>query len=88
MVNLMSRKEQFIKGLVEHVDWDREWVEQHFMNFAPMFEIGDEIDFVISEAQRLRKRYSNILAAPLMYRVEDNLVYLVKEDKIIPKTNR
>jgi carbonic anhydrase len=79
MVNLMARKEIFIQGLVETAGWDRDFAEQHFTQFAPMFEIGNEIDFVISEAQRLRHRYPKIQVAPLLYKVEDNLLYQVKE---------
>jgi carbonic anhydrase len=79
MVRLMSRKEEFIEGLVENGGWDREQAERHFMSFAPMFEIGDEIDFVTSEAKRLALRYPRVQIAPLIYRVEDNLLYLIKE---------
>lgn len=80
MVNLIQRKELFIQGLVENGGWRSEAAEEHFMQFAPMFEIGNEIDFVLSEAKRLRWRYPKILIAPLLYRVEDNLLYLIKED--------
>ena len=80
MVNLVARKEAFIDGLVERAGWDRETAEQHFMQFAPMFEIGNEVDFVLSETQRLRTRYPKILVAPLLYKVEDNLLYQIKED--------
>lgn len=80
MVNLMSKKQNFIDGLVEEAGWDRQWAEEHFMNFSPMFEIGNEIDFVLSEAKRLRLRYPNILVAPLYYNVDDNKLYLVNED--------
>lgn len=80
MVNLSARKEQFIEGLVNNAGWDKEWAEEHFLHFAPMFEIGNEIDFVLSETQRLRLRYPKILVAPLLYRVEDNLLYLIDEN--------
>ncbi len=50
------------------------------MNFAPMFEIGNEIEFVLEEAKRLRTKYPNILIAPLYYNVDNNLIYLLKED--------
>lgn len=80
MVNLISKKDKFIKGLVENAGWNAEKASEHFMNFAPMYEIEDEIDFVLSEAKRLRNKYPKILIAPLMYNVEDNLLYLVKED--------
>ena len=79
MVNLIARKDQFIQGLVENAGWDKEWAEEHFMHFAPMFEIGNEVDFILSEAKRLRLRYPKIQVAPLMYRVEDNLLYLINE---------
>ncbi len=79
MVNLMSRREQFIQGLVDQAGWEKEWAEEHFMHFAPMFEIGNEVDFVLSEAKRLRLRYPRVQIAPLMYLVEDNRLYLVRE---------
>jgi carbonic anhydrase len=79
MVNLISRRDQFINGLVEKAGWERGWAEEHFMHFAPMFEIGNEIDFVISESQRLRMRFPKIQVAPMMYKVEDKRLYLLKE---------
>lgn len=79
MVNLISKKERFINGLVESAGWEREYAESHFTHFAPMFEIGNEIDFVLSEAARLRLRYPNILVAPLFYNIDDNKLYLVTE---------
>jgi len=80
MVNLMARKDIFVNGLVDNAGWDREWAEQHFTQFAPMFEIGNEIDFVLSETQRLRNRYPKIQVAPLLYKVEDNLLYQIQEN--------
>jgi carbonic anhydrase len=80
MVNLIARRDLFIQGLVENAGWEKEWAEQHFMHFAPMFEIGNEIDFVLSESKRLRLRYPKIQVAPLFYRVEDNLLYLIREN--------
>jgi carbonic anhydrase len=79
MVNLVARRDSFIQGLVENAGWERELAEQHFMNYAPMFEIGNEIDFVLSEAKRLASRYPKVQVAPLLYKVEDNLLYQIKE---------
>jgi carbonic anhydrase len=81
MVNLIDRKEQFIRGLVKNAGWQLEAAEDHFHQFAPMFEIGNEIDFVLSEVKRLRLRYPKILVAPFLYRVEDNRLYLIQENK-------
>ncbi|MFN8372760.1 MAG: carbonic anhydrase [Anaerolineae bacterium] len=79
MVNLMSRRTLFIENLVTNAGWTHEQAEEHFTNFAPMFEIGNEIDFVLSEANRLRYKYPKILVCPMLYRVEDNLLYLIHE---------
>jgi len=79
MVNLSSKKEAFISGLVESAGWDEEFAEEHFNNFSPMFEIGNEIDFVLSETVRLRARYPRIVIAPMLYKVEDNKIYMIKE---------
>jgi len=80
MVNLNARKDVFIQGLIENAGWDLEWAEQHFMHFAPMFEIGNEVDFVLSESKRLRLRYPKVQVAPLLYKVEDNLLYQITEN--------
>lgn len=80
MVNLNERRELFIQGLVDNAGWKRELAEEHFEKFAPMFEIGNEMDFVLSEAKRLRLQYPKIQVAPLFYRVEDNLLYFIQED--------
>lgn len=79
MVNLIARKEQFIDGLVTRAGWDRKLAEEHFMNFASMFEIGNEVDFISNEAKRLRLRYPKIVVAPFIYKIEDNQLYLIKE---------
>jgi carbonic anhydrase len=79
MVNLISRKEQFVRGLVETAGWQAQAAEEHFNHYAPMFEIGNEIDFVLSEVKRLRLRYPKILVAPLLYRVENNQLCLIQE---------
>lgn len=78
MVNLISRKTEFINGLVEGAGWTKEAAEDHFMNLALMHEIGNEIDFVTSETNRLRKRYPKIMVAPLYYKMDDNRLYCVR----------
>ena len=78
MVGLSGRREQFVSGLVD-AGWERELAEQHFDSYAPLFEIGNEIDFVLAEAKRLRSRYPKVLVAPLLYNVEDNRLYCLRE---------
>jgi carbonic anhydrase len=81
MVNLVARREAFINGLVANAGWERERAEEHFTHFAPLFEIDNEVDFVLGEAARLRIRYPGVKVAPMIYKVEDNLLYLVRETR-------
>jgi carbonic anhydrase len=78
MVGISGRRTEFVDGLVD-AGWERELAEQHFDAYAPLFEIGNEIDFVLSEAIRLRARYPNVLVAPLYYNVDDNRLYAINE---------
>ncbi len=79
MVNIAARKQLFVQGLAERAGWTPQMAEEHFYQFAPMFEIGNEVDFVLSEVKRLRLRYPKILVAPLIYKVEDNRLYMIAE---------
>ncbi len=79
MVNLAARRELFVEGLMQNAGWEREAAEEHFIQYAPLFEIGNETDFLRSEAQRLRARYPKILVAPLLFRIEDQQIYLIEE---------
>lgn len=79
MVNLVARRQLFVNGLVEHAGWTLQAAEEHFNTFAPMFELTNEVDFILSEVQRLRSRYPAILVAPMIYRMEDNRLYVIRE---------
>jgi carbonic anhydrase len=79
MVSLVSRRNEFIEGLVEIAGWNREKAEEHFAQFAPMYEIGNETDFVLSETKRLGDRYPKVVIAPMFYRVNENKLYLLEK---------
>lgn len=79
MVNLMSRKRIFVRGLVRRGGWEKRDAEEHFKSYAMMFEIGNETDFVLSEVKRLRLRYPKVTVAPMFYKVEDHRLYLLRE---------
>src|SRR6185295_15236398 len=78
MAQLDRRREQFIEGMVRNAGWEREHAEQHFAESAPKFGIRDEVEFVLKEADRLRAIYPRIFVAPLLYRVEDDLLYQLR----------
>lgn len=81
MVNLASRKDLFIKGLVKRAGWTKKDAEEHFKDYSATFEIGNEVEFILSEVKRLRLQYPKVKVAPMLYNVEDNRLSLLKEKK-------
>lgn len=79
MVNLISKKTNFIDGLCRNANWDRKRAEEHFMNYAPMFEIDNEVEFVVNEAKRLSEKYLGVQVVPLLYTIEDNMLSIILE---------
>jgi carbonic anhydrase len=79
MVSLMARKQPFIDGLIERAGWTKEHAEEYFMNYVPMFEINNEIDFILSEVKRLRVKYPKVKVVPMLFKVEDGRLYLLRE---------
>ncbi len=79
MSNIPTKKETFINNLVEHAGWNKTDALQHFEEYSQKHEIGDEVDFVLNETNRLREMYPKIKVVPMMYLLEDHKLYLVGE---------
>ncbi|MBI5245614.1 MAG: carbonic anhydrase [Elusimicrobia bacterium] len=78
MSGLAARREPFVTGLVD-AGWERPEAEEQFDRFLPSHEIGNELDFIVSEARRLRTLYPKVVVAPFVYRVEDDHLCAVRE---------
>ena len=66
---------------LKNAGWKKEMAEDHFVKLAPESEIGNEIDFVLMETERLRKLYPTVCIVPLLYKVENNRLYPVNENQ-------
>lgn len=80
MARLDQRRHQFINGLIDAAGWDEARAAKHFEDSAPKFGIHDEVEFVLRETERLRTIYPPITVVPLLYRVEDDLLYQLRPD--------
>ena len=78
MSGIYDRREAFLAGLVE-VGWTREAALEHFERHAPQHEIGRPEDFVLAEALRLRALYPKVEVAPLLYRIEDDRIAVLRD---------
>jgi carbonic anhydrase len=80
MARLEQRRDVFVRGMVDVAGWNEARATKHFAESAPKFGIRDEVDFVMHEANRLRDIYPRITVVPLLYRVEDDLLYQLRAD--------
>lgn len=79
MVNLDAKKDQFVQGLVKNAGWAANIATEKFNKNEPIFEIRDELAFIMDQTRLLREIYPPITIVPMIYKVEDNLLYLIKE---------
>lgn len=75
MKRVAGMHDAFVNGLVEHAGWQPDAAERLFAEGVPKFGIDDEVAFVMAEAERLASLYPRLRVAPLLYRVEDDLLY-------------
>jgi carbonic anhydrase len=79
MVNLDAKKDRYIDGLVKNAEWSEAKATQSFAKNEPIFEIHDEVAFILDQTRLLRKIFPPITIVPMIYKVKDNLLYLIKE---------
>jgi carbonic anhydrase len=78
MAHLQQKRDKFIDGMVKNAGWDRARAEKQFAEGAAKFGVANEVDFVMREADRLREIYPRVMVAPLLYKVEDDLLYQLR----------
>src|SRR5918912_2371263 len=78
MARVAHLHDEFLRRLVEYAGGDEARAERHYAESVPKFSIVDEVDFVMREAERLRGLYPKITVVPLLYRVEDDLLYQLR----------
>lgn len=69
----------FIESLSRLENWDAERAKDHFLNYAPIYEIENETEFVLMESKRLSEKYKGITVVPLYYTLDDNKLSLIEE---------
>jgi carbonic anhydrase len=93
MSNTAHHRDAFVTVLCEKYNWKRPQAVEFFDNHARSHDIGNEIDFVLQEAQRLSSLFPGLTVVPILFRVEDDRLYLIydwlianaKDDAIMRK---
>ncbi|MBS2008551.1 MAG: SulP family inorganic anion transporter [Cyanobacteria bacterium SZAS TMP-1] len=79
MSNPQEKREAFVASLRDRHGWTHEQALSFFDQHAQSREIDDAIDFSIKEARRLSTLFRGLKVVPLLFMLEDNCLYLVKE---------
>ncbi len=79
MCGIADRRQAFIEGMVENAGWTEEAAVDHFLQNAPLFETGNEVEFLFSEAERLRRRYPKIQVMPMRYSIAEGRLFKIVE---------
>jgi len=78
MVGLTSKKDAFIEGMCRLPNWDKKRAEEYFLQYAPVFEIDNETDFVVKESKRLSETYMGVTFVPLYYTIDDGMLKIIE----------
>jgi carbonic anhydrase len=77
MANTAQHREQFVSVLHQQAGWTAEEAAQFFDSHARSRDIGNEIDFVLQEAERIKSLFSGLKVVPLLFRVDNSKLYLI-----------
>ncbi len=78
MTKITDDPDKFVEGLSQS-GWSRQSAKEYFESQAPTHSFTDPVQLIINQCQLLRRRYTEILFAPLIYDVEDGKLYQVME---------
>lgn len=79
MSDPFSKKTQFVKILSADHGWSENDASEFFDKHASSREIDDAINFALEESERLHNLFNKLTVVPLLYNVEDNRIYLIKD---------
>ncbi|MDQ5965538.1 MAG: sulfate permease, SulP family [Cyanobacteriota bacterium erpe_2018_sw_39hr_WHONDRS-SW48-000098_B_bin.30] len=79
MSNPNQQREAFINVMAGKRGWTDAEAKGFFDKHASSREISDAIDFSVKESRRLSRLFSGVKIVPMMFMLEDNMLYLVKD---------
>jgi len=74
-----NNRDNFIRCLTEEHGWNSDLATRFFEDHIRSHEIGNEISFMIEESNRLQRTFKGLTIVPMLYRLDDNKLYLLKE---------
>lgn len=75
MVNLHTKHNAFIEGMIGKLKFEPSEAEKFFNTKSSENEISNEIEFTRKQAQQLKYKYPDIPVIALIYEVKDGLLY-------------
>ncbi len=79
MVDLESKKEEFVNGLSKRCGWKKEEAETYFLNMLPYLTKTNAADSASIEVKLIRYKFPGVIVVPLFYSIQDDHLYLIDE---------
>lgn len=79
MSHITQQRDTFVAGLVDRAGWQPSEAVHYFHRYASSAHIGNPTQYTLRETAKLRRRFPRVLVAPLLYRVEDDLLTQIAE---------
>ena len=84
MSNPFEKRDVVLECLTKEHGWTNYKAEAFFDRVANEKEIDDPIDFVIDETTRLTNLFKKLVVVPMLYNVDNDRLYLVKDGSTVP----
>jgi carbonic anhydrase len=79
MVGLENKREQFVSGLVTNSLWTQKQANDYFCHHVAEHALCAETDILRELAGKYRSWFPMLPVAMFLYRIEDQLLYLLQE---------
>jgi len=80
MSNPNKVRSEFLRVLIQDHHWNEDQAEQVFDLCVSYGQIGEPISFALDESKRLRGLFANLTVVPLLYDVDSDRIFLVRQE--------
>ena len=79
MVDISAQENAYVENISKITAWSKKNASEYFKKNVPICEIGDQEEFTVNEATRLKEKFPNALIAPMLFNVDKGDLCLLQE---------
>jgi len=79
MVDISAQENAYVENISKITAWSKKNASEYFKKNAPICETGNQEEFTLNEAKRLKEKFPNALIAPMLFNVDKGDLCLLQE---------